>query len=255
MTTKPNNGAAHQEFTELFSEYYDDELDPKGRTLLEAHLAECEACQLAYDEFCAPLDALHGMDFTFAPDNFVREVTTSINRQTRGSFFADTWLFGFRVPFEAFAAVLLAVFGALYLFGSSTTPELIVTDAPDPQHAVPEEHDADLLDSALGASTATYTIEVPDHIDLGTLAAQLRANGFPLRADVSQGDDAIIIPLTPPEIPRFGTELRTLTGVDLVLTPLDEKASSTPITLRLVHESRPSDRDETKTTAPPKPAP
>ena len=237
MTEKPQKNAAHEEFTDLFSEYYDDELDPAGRALLDAHLAECDACQHAWDEFRAPLDAMHGMDFTFAPDGFVREVTTSIHRQTRGSFFAETWLFGFRVPFEAFAAVLLAVFGALYLLGTTGAPELVVTDVPDAHAPTPQGPEDDLLGSALGTSTAIEEVALPDHVDLTTLAAQMRANGFAVRADISLGRDALMVPLTPSERPRFRTRLRALTGVELAHTPLEKTQGTQPVTIRLMHES------------------
>ena len=150
MTDKPQDSAAHEEFTDLFSEYYDDELDDETRSLLESHLATCEACDDAYESFRAPLDAMHGMDLSFAPDDFVRDVTKSINRQSRGAFFSESWLFGFRVPFEAFAAVILAVFGALYLFGSVASPELVVNDSKDKPTAETSAPEDGLMGSALG---------------------------------------------------------------------------------------------------------
>lgn len=208
-----HNESAHP-FVELFSDYYDGELYGDELEAFEQELESNEALRTEYETFANSLDMLHNLEFSFAPDNFVQEVTRDINQRTRGKFFKQGWLFSFRIPYEVFAAVLLAVFGALYLFGLQAPSGYQVEDAPDEFRPTLDETPRG---KALGNASKRVDVLVDARVDLGVVSRGLKNDGFSVRPEVdSEGRDALAIDVPTSQLERFAQRATPLIGKDLL---------------------------------------
>jgi hypothetical protein len=57
-----------------------------------------------------------------------------------------------------------------------------------------------------------------------------------VHADISEGNDALLVSLAGPDIPTFRTRLRALTGAELETGPWTSDQDARPITVRLACE-------------------
>jgi len=221
-------------YVDLFSDYYDGELSDDERIAFEQELATNNALRAEYESFEKSLDLLHSLEFNFAPESFVTDVTRDINRQSRGAFFRDGWLFNFRIPYEIFAAVLLAVFGALYLFGLQSERGYEVSDPPDDMPTIDRLDDP--RGKALGSATHEYAVQLSPMVDLGVVARGLRNDGFSVRADVRAQADVVLVEVPRKQLDRFVRRALPLVGRDVTDDLSSARASDAEVvTLRLEH--------------------
>lgn len=128
---------AHPEIEEEFTDLLEQTLSAERQREVEAHLATCEGCRLAYEEYREAVSALSGLHKMGAPQHFEREVEETIHRRSRGRFFGRK-TFGDRVPFELIA-VLVLVLGLLlfFLLWSSRTGSLRYEKPPEEPKIAP----------------------------------------------------------------------------------------------------------------------
>lgn len=133
MTDAPEKARpeAHAEIEVEFTDLLEQTLSEERQREVEAHLASCEGCRLAYAEFRETVSALSGLHKMGAPQHFERDVEATIHRRSRGRFFGRK-TFGDRVPFELIA-VLVLVLGLLvfFLIWSSQTGSLRYEKPPE----------------------------------------------------------------------------------------------------------------------------
>ena len=109
------------EARELFSAFVDDELDPRERSALDAHLVGCADCRRELDRFGRTVSLVQALPPERAPAGFVDRVVTRARpapwpvRLVRGLFVPWT-----KLPLEA-AAILLV--GGLAVWVYQQTPE------------------------------------------------------------------------------------------------------------------------------------
>jgi hypothetical protein len=134
-----------------------------------------------------------GLGETQAPDDFVNAITNDINHQTRGRFFNERVVFGVRVPFEGFIVIFLAVIAAILFLGQE--PDYVLTDLP-PSH-VENLYGQNTVGHAMAMGQAAVEVqfELADASAITELTERLRANGFAVYADVSQGRSAFLVDL------------------------------------------------------------
>ena len=130
----------HETILDKLSDYFERELSCEDLSKVETHLEECEQCRQEYASFETVLRGLASMPAEFAPASLPRKVRTRIRRGSRGRFFADLFIFQFRIPYEAFASVMLAVLGAMYILIS---PEEITGLQAEPAQIEREVQDDD----------------------------------------------------------------------------------------------------------------
>ncbi len=136
------NPALHSEVEAQFSDLYEGSLSDKARGELEAHLASCESCRAAYDEFRDMVGALADLHKMAAPQHFERDVAETIRRRSGGRFFGRK-AFGDRVPFEVLAIAILCLGLVLYaVLRSSRTGSLRYDTAPPAPAIAPGAKDA-----------------------------------------------------------------------------------------------------------------
>lgn len=100
----------------LFNAYLDDELSDEERQDFDSRLAADPSFAEAWEDFASIMDAVHGLPFEFAPDDFVDQVRSRIRTRSRGRFFAEEFLFSTRMPYEVVAMVMIIVMATAYLF-------------------------------------------------------------------------------------------------------------------------------------------
>jgi predicted anti-sigma-YlaC factor YlaD len=124
----------HDAVEARFSDYHEEVLPASEAEEVRRHLADCERCRAAYDDFRETVGALSGLHRMAAPDRFEAQVEETIRRRSGGRFFGRK-AFGDRVPFEVLA-VLAIVVGLLvyYMVYSSNTGSLKY----EPRPAVPD---------------------------------------------------------------------------------------------------------------------
>jgi anti-sigma factor RsiW len=127
----------HAEIEVEFTDLLEGTLSEERRREVEAHLASCEACRRAYEEFRETVSALSGLHKMGAPQHFEREVEATIHRRSRGRFFGRK-TFGDRVPFELIAVLVLGVgLLAFFLIWSSQTGSLRYEKPPEEPKIAP----------------------------------------------------------------------------------------------------------------------
>lgn len=104
--------------------YLDGEMDEARRASFEADLETDAELREELEMFQSTLGALGGLQAQPAPESFVLEVEGEIRTRSRGRFFENDIFYRTRVPYEAFAALMLAVMAAMYFFGQHKDPKI-----------------------------------------------------------------------------------------------------------------------------------
>lgn len=142
MSDTESAGDEHEAIEAAFSDYYDRSLPDAERQRVEQHLAECEPCRSAYEDFKETVGALSGLHKMSAPQRFERSVEERINRRSGGRFFGRK-AFGDRVPFELLAVIALILGLAIFfLIRSSGTGSLRYDTEPEKPHVAPGAREA-----------------------------------------------------------------------------------------------------------------
>jgi anti-sigma factor RsiW len=104
----------HVQATELFSSYWDRELQADEAARLEEHLGSCVVCRREYQDFEKAVGALGSLGKELAPQGFVQGVVKRVRKRSRGRFFVGRGALE-RIPYELFSVVMLAILVAIYL--------------------------------------------------------------------------------------------------------------------------------------------
>lgn len=251
MSSDHDRPATAIDWRDRFSDAYDGELDAAEQAAFDAWLASDAAGRAEYESFCSSLSLFHDLDFNRAPRDLVRAVTADIRRQSRGAFFAgDGWWLGFRVPYEVFAAVVLAIFATLYLFGAGlSTRSYAVSDAPQPDAPQPDAPGSRAASDRPGAGLAagvvarSVTLDLPADVDPGLASRLLRGDGFATRPELFEERDAVLVSVPAGQLERFVERLFVVTGVDhrevLLAAQHGSAAQQRMLTVRLVRAATP----------------
>lgn len=121
--------------TEIFSEYYEDNLDADKRAAFEKRMADDAEFAAAYQDFVKTMDMLSGLHKMSAPMDFDKKVEDTIHRRSGGRFFGRR-AFGDRIPFEILAIVVMLIAAAVYWMGrtSGTGGHKLSPDEPPAAH-------------------------------------------------------------------------------------------------------------------------
>lgn len=104
-----------------------DERDAKFIAFLEGDLSEGEQAEFRaqldgddelrreFEEFADIMNGIQSLPFEFAPPDFVEKVQGRIRSRSQGRFFAENFLYGSRMPYEAIAVVMIAVMAAAWM--------------------------------------------------------------------------------------------------------------------------------------------
>ncbi|MCU0662790.1 MAG: zf-HC2 domain-containing protein [Myxococcota bacterium] len=126
----------HERAQSLFMSYHDAELPAREVEALEAHLAQCTECSLAWQGYKAAVEEISGLlKVTPAPD-FSKRVQQAIGRRSRGRFFSESSDSG-GLGIAIVSVILVLVFALLYLL-IATSGEVKVVDpgaSSDPKGA------------------------------------------------------------------------------------------------------------------------
>ena len=115
----------HAQASELFSAYWDRELEPSETARLEEHLTACVVCKREYLAFEKALGGLKQLPPEMAPQGFVKGVAARVRKRSRGRFFASPWgsrRGAERIPYEMFSVVMLAILLAIYVVMQLSQP-------------------------------------------------------------------------------------------------------------------------------------
>ena len=109
----------HEELEAQFSDYYDGELAEADAARLKEHLASCDDCRAAYDEFRNTVEAISGLSKLSAPTGFEKDVESTIEKRSAGRFFGDRKLTD-RLPLTIIAVVAILIGLGVYLWMRSS---------------------------------------------------------------------------------------------------------------------------------------
>jgi anti-sigma factor RsiW len=123
----------------LFNAYLDNELSDDERRDFRERLHDDPVFARAWEDFSSFMNAVHGLPFEFAPDDFVDRVKSRIRSRSRGRFFAEEYLFSTRMPYEVVALVMIIVMAAAYLFVAAP-PDKQMQDVRLPDSSPPLLH-------------------------------------------------------------------------------------------------------------------
>lgn len=104
----------HARATELFSDYWDEDLAPGDLSALEEHLKSCVVCRREYQIFQKTVGAVGQLNQVMAPPDFAEEVRARIRKRSRGRFFTPRKM-AERIPYEVFSLVMLGLILAIYV--------------------------------------------------------------------------------------------------------------------------------------------
>lgn len=104
----------HAQASELFSAYWDRELEPAETERLEEHLGACVVCRREFRAFQLVVGGLGKLEPQLAPQGFVQGVAKRVRKRSRGRLFMVRRGLD-RVPYELFSVVLLALLVAVYI--------------------------------------------------------------------------------------------------------------------------------------------
>lgn len=132
MSETNDERTEHDEIEDLFSDYYEGELDKAARERVDAHLDACEQCETAYGEFKEAIEVISGLGklTVAAPPGFEKDVESTIEKRSAGRFFGGRKLTE-GLPLTVLALLLIAIGVGLYWWQrSSETGSLKIE--PDP---------------------------------------------------------------------------------------------------------------------------
>lgn len=115
----------------LFHSYFEGEMTPTQAADFESRLEHDERLRQDYQGFVLVMDGLRKLPFEFAPDDFVETVQSRIRARSRGRFFAESYFYKARVPYEVIAVVMIVVMGAAYMMMDPNTREGVLVDDVD----------------------------------------------------------------------------------------------------------------------------
>jgi len=142
MSSTETAGDEHEAIEAAFSDYYERSLSEAESQRVEQHLARCEDCQRAYQDFKETVGALSGLHKMSAPQRFEQSVEERIHRRSGGRFFGRK-AFGDRVPYEVLAVIALIIgLAVFFLIRSSGTGSLRYDDEPEKPHVAPGAKEA-----------------------------------------------------------------------------------------------------------------
>ena len=142
MSNTESAGDEHEAIEKAFSDYYDRALSAADSEKVDRHLAECDSCRDAYEEFKETVGALSGLHKMSAPDRFEVSIEETIRRRSGGRFFGRK-AFGDRVPFELLAVIALIIgLAVFFLIRSSGTGSLRYDSDPDKPQLAPGAKEA-----------------------------------------------------------------------------------------------------------------
>jgi hypothetical protein len=119
------------------SDFLDGALQGTERDEVAKKVESDPAWKQVHDEMVETRKFISGMRKAKAPETFTNEVTETINKRSRGRFFARKTL-GDRVPFNALLIVAIIALAAVgYLMWSSETGSLKVEKKPAPTEPPP----------------------------------------------------------------------------------------------------------------------
>ncbi len=70
---------------ELFSLYFDKEIDQQSRSLLKAHIEACRHCKMEWQAFSSTVEFLHNIPMQKVPPGFLAGIHAKLEQQTRWS--------------------------------------------------------------------------------------------------------------------------------------------------------------------------
>ena len=98
----------HEAAQALFSAYFDGELTPDERTVVDAHLAGCEGCTRELATFRSTLQAMRAATPIAPPDAFLDDLKAQIRTRSRGRFFGARRR-GYGLEIASLVTLLIAV--------------------------------------------------------------------------------------------------------------------------------------------------
>jgi len=105
---------SHEETQILLSAYLDGETSPEETTVVERHVAECEACQAELEALRETVGVLSRLDALDAPADFVDQVQGTIRRRSSGRYYPEApERGGTRPPYDVVAVAMLAVLASV----------------------------------------------------------------------------------------------------------------------------------------------
>ena len=116
---------------ERFAAYVDEEMSADERQAFEQLLEEDADLRAQLDDYRETVDVIRGLGIEFAPDDFVGNVEQKIRHRSRGRFFGRDLIYGSRIPYEVFAALMAAVMATLYLFGQPKEHDMAMSGPND----------------------------------------------------------------------------------------------------------------------------
>ncbi len=113
----------------LFRQYLSGELDEAASTALEQRFDKEPSLMERFEAFAegevGPQET--AMEPIEVPETLAKGVEAKIRTRSRGRFFDDDLFYRTRIPFEAFAAVVMIAIGMVYLLGQAP-PEVPALD-------------------------------------------------------------------------------------------------------------------------------
>lgn len=111
----------HAQANEMFSSYWDGELEPEAVAALEAHLRDCSACRHEYDEFKRTMGALGVLGKQPAPPTFSEGVVERLRRRSGGRLFPANRI-STRFSYEIVSILMLLIVVLIYLMAQLAEP-------------------------------------------------------------------------------------------------------------------------------------
>jgi anti-sigma factor RsiW len=99
----------------LFIAYLEGDLSDEQSREFRAELDEDAELRQEFEHFANIVGGVKELPFEFAPPDFVQGVQKRLRTRSRGRFFADSFLYGSRMPYEAIAVVMIIVMAAAWM--------------------------------------------------------------------------------------------------------------------------------------------
>lgn len=121
----------HDRAQSMFTGYHDGELAPADVTALEAHLADCHECALAWQGYKAAVEEVSGLLKVAPAPDFSKRVQQTIGRRSRGRFFSEqSDNSGMGVALVS--VILVLVFALLYIIVAGAEVQVVPLPSDEP---------------------------------------------------------------------------------------------------------------------------